>query len=56
MNDLAKMRVNERKPDARPEGIVHVYVNGRAVLENGAYVGGRAGKVLLKKRNAASAY
>ena len=53
--DLAKMRVNERKPDARPEGIVHVYVNGRAVLENGAYIGGRAGKVLLKKRNAASA-
>ena len=53
--DLAKMRVNEQKPDARPEGIVHVYVNGRAVLENGEYVGGRAGKVLLKKRNAASA-
>ena len=47
--DLKNMRVNERKPDAKPEGIVHVYVNGQAVLENGAYIGGRAGKVLLKK-------
>ena len=47
--DLAGMSVNERKPDARPGGIVHVYVNGRAVLENGKYVGGCAGKVLRRK-------
>ncbi len=46
--DLARMSVNEKKPDARPGGIVHVYVNGRAVLENGVYVGGCAGKVLTK--------
>ena len=42
-------RLHERRPDAKPEGIVHVYVNGQAVLENGAYIGGRAGKVLLKR-------
>ena len=46
--DLAKMSVNEKKPDARPGGIVHVFINGRAVLENGEYKGGCAGKVLTK--------
>jgi hypothetical protein len=44
------MKVNEKKPDFRPKGIVHVYVNGRAVLENGSYLGGCAGEVVLKKR------
>ena len=48
--DLKGMKVNEKKPDFRPEGIVHVYVNGRAVLENGSYLGGCAGEVVLKKR------
>jgi N-acyl-D-amino-acid deacylase len=43
------MKVDETKPDFRPEGIVHVYVNGHAVLEDGRYTGGRAGKVVLKK-------
>ena len=47
--DLENMRVDEQKPDARPQGIAAVYVNGRAVLENGEYIGGRAGKVLLKR-------
>ena len=47
--DLKNMSVNEKKPDARPTGIVSVYINGRAVLENGRYIGGCAGKVLLKK-------
>ena len=47
--DLENMSVNEKKPDARPGGIVHVYINGRAVLENGEYRGGCAGKVLLKR-------
>ncbi len=47
--DLKNMSVNEQKPDARPTGIVSVYINGRAVLENGRYIGGCAGKVLLKK-------
>ena len=46
--DLKNMSVNEQKPDARPTGIVSVYINGRAVLENGGYIGGCAGKVLLK--------
>ena len=48
--DLANMRVDEKKPDAKPGGIVHVYVNGRAVVENGTYAGGRAGEVVLKRR------
>lgn len=48
--DLDHMKVNEDKPDFRPEGIVHVYVNGKAVLENGEYIGGRAGEVVLKPR------
>jgi len=47
--DIDNMKVNEEKPDFRPEGIVHVYVNGQAVLEDGKYIGGKAGKVLLKK-------
>ena len=48
--DLKKIRVDEKKPDAKPGGIVHVYVNGRAVLENGNYIGGRNGEVILKER------
>ena len=47
--DLEKLRVDEKKPDARPGGIVHVYVNGQAVLENGVYLGGQAGQVVLKR-------
>ncbi len=47
--DPTQLRVDEKKPDARPGGIVHVFVNGRAVLENGEYLGGRAGRVVLKR-------
>ena len=47
--DLDRMKVDEKKPNFQPEGIVHVYVNGHAVLENGSYVGGRAGEVVLKR-------
>ena len=47
--DPEKLSVDEKKPDARPGGIAYVYVNGRAVLENGVYVGGKAGEVVLKK-------
>ena len=43
------MSVNEEKPDSRPGGIVHVYINGKAVMENGACIGGRAGEVILKR-------
>ena len=45
-----RQRVDETKPDAKPGGIVHVYVNGTPVLENGEFIGGRAGEVILKKR------
>ena len=47
--DLDNMKVNEEKPDFRPEGIVHVYVNGQPVMEDGKYLGGKAGAVVLKK-------
>ncbi len=43
------MKVDESKPDFRPEGIVHVYVNGHPVMQDGSYCGGKAGKVVLKK-------
>ena len=46
--DPDKLSVDEKKPDAKPGGVVHVYVNGSAVLENGVYVGGRSGEVVLK--------
>ena len=46
--DPEKIKVDESKPDARPEGIVHVYINGQAVLKDGQYLGGTAGRVLLK--------
>ena len=48
--DLDNIKVDESKPDFRPEGIVHVYVNGHAVVEDGTYKGGKAGRVLLKKQ------
>ena len=48
--DPAKLGVDEKKPDAKPGGIEYVYVNGKAVLEEGRYVGGRAGEVVLKDR------
>lgn len=47
--DLDAMRVDESRPDFRPTGVVHVFVNGQPVLENGSYVGGRAGEVVLKR-------
>ena len=47
--DLDNMKVSEEKPDFRPEGIVHVYINGKPVLENGEYTGGKAGEIVLKK-------
>ncbi len=46
--DLNSLRVDEKKPDAKPGGIVHVYVNGQAVLSDGIYRGGTAGEVVLK--------
>ncbi|MBQ5951566.1 MAG: amidohydrolase family protein [Lachnospiraceae bacterium] len=48
--DPARLRVDEKKPDFKPEGIDFVYVNGRPVIENGTWVGGTAGEVVLKPR------
>ena len=48
--DLNRMKVDESKPDFRPEGIVHVYINGRPVLENGSYLGGCAGEIAQKQK------
>ena len=47
--DLDRMRVDEKKPDAKPGGIVHVYLNGKPVLLDGAYIGAQAGEVILKR-------
>ena len=47
--DLDRISVNERIPDYRPEGIVYVYINGRPVLKDGEYIGGKAGEVILRK-------
>ena len=46
--DPKKLKVDETKPDAKPEGIVHVYINGQAVLKDCQYLGGTFGRVLLK--------
>lgn len=46
--DLEHMKVDESKPDFRPEGIAYVYVNGQPVMEEGKYLGGKAGEVILK--------
>lgn len=50
--DLNALRVDETKPDAKPAGIVHVYVNGAAVLENGQYRGGQNGEIAQKSEKA----
>ena len=47
--DVNAIRVDEKKPDARPGGIVHVYVNGCPVIENGNYTGGTHGELILKR-------
>lgn len=49
MLNLDAMRVDETKPDRRPTGIVHVFVNGRPVMKDGAYLGAQAGELVLKK-------
>ena len=47
--DLNALKVDESKPDFRPTGIVHVFVNGQPVMENSRYLGGCAGEVILKR-------
>lgn len=46
--DYDHMEVNESIPDAKPKGIVQVIINGQTVLENGEYLGGKAGEVILR--------
>lgn len=48
--DIDNIKVDESIPDFRPEGIVHVYINGNAVISDSKYIGKKAGKVLLKNR------
>ncbi len=48
--DPKKLSVDEKVPDKRPGGIIHVYVNGKAVLKDEQYIGSRNGEVILKPR------
>ena len=45
-----KLCVDEFRPDFTPGGIEHVYINGCPVLENGQYLGGKAGTLICKPR------
>lgn len=47
--DYANIKVDVDKPDFKPEGIRHVYVNGTAALRDGLFQDCRAGEVLLKR-------
>ena len=49
--DIDALSVDEKKPDAAPGGIAHVFVNGCPVIRDGSYLGGRNGEVVLKKRD-----
>ena len=46
--DIDNLKVDESKPDFKPEGIVHVYINGKAVLKDGKYISNKAGELVLK--------
>ncbi len=46
--DAGKLSVNENVPNAQPGGIIHVFVNGKPVIRNGEYLGGKNGCVILK--------
>ena len=47
--DMDRLKIDGKKPDFKPEGIVHVFVNGMQVLKYGVFTGEKAGKVLLKR-------
>ena len=51
--DAAKLRdtATYAKPHALAEGMVHVFVNGRAAISNGEFTGIRAGRVLSRASN-----
>ena len=46
--NVDEMKVDESKPDTTPTGINYVLINGKLVLENDKYCGGRNGEVVLK--------
>ena len=48
--DRSAMKVDEKKPDTNPGGIIHVYVNGSPAITDGEYIGSRTGEVALKNR------
>lgn len=48
--DPNRLSVNLLKPDAKPEGICHVFVNGVHAVSDGVCQFQRAGKILLKPR------
>lgn len=48
--DFDHMIVDETVPDRKPEGIAYVYINGKAVMENGEYRSVKAGEILLKPK------
>ena len=47
--DSDKLKVNEAKPDFRPEGIEYVYINGQPVMEKGEYISRKAGQLILRQ-------
>ncbi len=48
--DLDHIKVDEKVPDRKPEGIEYVYINGQPVMVKGQYQSSKAGEVLLKPR------
>ena len=47
--DPEALRVDESRPDARPGGIVHVYVNGAPAVKDGVYIGGTHGRIAQRR-------
>ena len=47
--DPERVKVDEKKPDYKPEGIEYVFVNGKKVMDRGNYISGKAGEVILRK-------
>jgi N-acyl-D-aspartate/D-glutamate deacylase len=47
--DAIEVRGSYENPLARPTGIAYVVVNGQVVVENGAYSGALAGRVLRRQ-------
>ncbi|MBQ1482870.1 MAG: amidohydrolase family protein [Erysipelotrichaceae bacterium] len=47
--DEDRLKVDESKPDFKPEGIDYVFINGKKVMEEGRFVSSRAGELILRK-------